>query len=70
MNLWPDTTMQRKDLKSVDEGRLHWRQCQPMPLHEKNKKGIVFIALYIDDNLSIGNPEAKDRLWNCFQRTS
>ena len=31
-----------------------------MPLHQKSAKAIVYIALYIDDNLMAGNTEAID----------
>ena len=32
-----------------------------MPLYEKSAKGIVDVALYVDDNLMVGNPEAIDK---------
>ena len=31
-----------------------------MPLHEKSAKGIVYIALYVDDNLMVRNVGAID----------
>ncbi len=31
-----------------------------MPNHEEVKKGLVFIALYVDDNLMVGNLNAID----------
>ena len=33
-----------------------------MPLYEAKCKGIVYVALYVDDNLTVGNPEAKDEV--------
>ena len=31
-----------------------------MPLYQKQCKGVVYVAIYVDDNLVIGSPKAID----------
>ena len=48
----------------------HWRQCWWCLYLEKNAKGIVYIALYVHDNLITGNDDVIDEVMNWIKKMS
>ena len=46
---------------------IQWLQCQPISLFKKSEKGIVCVALYIDDNLMVGELEVFDKEIAAFE---
>ena len=61
--------IQQEGFKNFNDARLYQRQCQPMPLHEENKKGIIYVALYEDNNLLNSKTEAIYETVELFKRT-
>ena len=64
-HLWPDASIRAiikkvaEVLKKVDFIEDNVNPCLYM---KKTKKGVVYLALNIDNNLFIGNPEAIDEI--------
>ena len=48
----------KKGIKIIKNEAFACGCCQPMPSHEKSKKGVVYIVLYLGNDLLIGHTGA------------